>query len=269
MTALNKAFIKAYTKDKPHAQVPRPHFAAQPVVAVEPVAAVQRQAVRETADRIVAEERTRSASSETHAKAVRPFAPSPKHGPTLFGDSTSPQQDDELPSVTKIPLTRAAHVRPAFEVDQFAWPQICKTLSKKIGDQLDAIANSLARTPGGGSQIVGFAGVEHGVGCTTIALTVAHHLCQRKSVASDAAVLLIDADLEHSELATCLGLAPQACWNDTAHGSVPLEDTLIESLSDRMVVMPISAGVRKAMPNTLFSSALESDRTSPLVCRWR
>ena len=257
MTALNKAFIKAYTKDEPHAPVPRPHFAVQPGVEAK------RQAARKSADRIVAEQRTQSAESAANSAAVQLLIPSPTLGPALFAEPTSNREDvaretepvglamnlsdeETLPSVTKIPLASVAHVRATFEVDQVAWPKICPTLSTKIGDELDAVTSAFARPRGGGSQIIGLAGVDRGVGCTTIAITLAHHLCQRRSVAADAEVLIIDANLENSELATSLGLAPQFCWNDTADGSVPLEDALIESLTDRMMVMPLATGAQRS-----------------------
>ena len=87
---------------------------------------------------------------------------------------------------------------------------------------------------------VGIAGIGQGVGCTTITLTLAKHLCQQQSAAPDAELLVIDADIEQSVIANRLGLAPQACWHDTVSGRAPLEDTLIESIDDRMVFIPLA-----------------------------
>jgi Mrp family chromosome partitioning ATPase len=222
MTALDKAFIKAYSQDVAHAPVPKPHFAMQQDGAKRRIAAI------DAADAVVAQTK----------EAVHPLA--------VFAD-----QDHEAEStqVTKIPLTQTAAVQPAavqlamvqpaFEVDQVVWPQVCRTLSSEIGDSLDAMVDQYMGADAGNSQTVGVIGTSQGAGCTTIALLLAQQLCQRDSVAGPAEVLLIDADLRNADLARSIGLAPQSCWNEINDAKAALGDALIESIADQLVVMPI------------------------------
>jgi Mrp family chromosome partitioning ATPase len=209
MTALDKAFIRVYSRDEPHPRVPSPHFKKQPKVAAQQEVAEARQALG---------------------------------APHSLGIYNARAEEDAPPSITKIPLTPAAPLRPAFEVDRVVWPQICGTLSSELGHELDAFLGEFAPRDAGGSRILGLAGTSRGAGSTTIALTLARQLCQHKPRKQQGELLLIDADLQSSELARQLGLALQACWCENASQQGALADSLVESLHDKLVVMSISNG---------------------------
>ncbi len=52
-------------------------------------------------------------------------------------------------------------------------------------------------------------------------------------------VALIEADWSQPQLARRLGLLPQYGWEDVLSGRLPLEEVLIESIAERLVILPV------------------------------
>ena len=52
-------------------------------------------------------------------------------------------------------------------------------------------------------------------------------------------IVLVDADLGEPQLAKRLGLLPQLGWEDVASGRQPVEEVLVESSADNLVVLPL------------------------------
>ena len=52
-------------------------------------------------------------------------------------------------------------------------------------------------------------------------------------------VVLVDANLTNPQVAQSLGLLPEVGWEETLSGRLPLEEVTIESVADRLAVLPV------------------------------
>jgi Mrp family chromosome partitioning ATPase len=138
------------------------------------------------------------------------------------------------PAVAPPPANAPAHFQPAFQVEQFAWSPMANRLSLAAGIQLDRLADGLSAGLAEGHRVVALGACTRGEGCTTLVQCAARRLSQR-----GLKVILVDADFQYPCLARRLGLLPQAGWEDVLIGRVPLEEAIIESLGDRLDVLPL------------------------------
>lgn len=136
------------------------------------------------------------------------------------------------------PAPMAAEVpapfRPAFQVDRFLWAQGCTRLSAAAADQLDRLADGILNRHLPNQRVVGLCGCRRGDGCTTLLLCVG-----RRLAAQGRRVLLVDAHFEQPMLARRLGLLPEAGWEDVLWRGLPLAEATIESLEDRLSLLPL------------------------------
>ncbi len=137
--------------------------------------------------------------------------------------------------------------RAAYEVDHFAWPELCDTLAGQISDQLDPLAEQLLSESALGRKVIGLIGSRTGEGRTTLALVLARRLAD-----SGAKVLLVDADFESPEMAARLGLGIQSGWPQALAGGHSPWEAMIESLDDRLAILPLA-------PRTAFGAAATVD----------
>ncbi len=126
--------------------------------------------------------------------------------------------------------------RPLLEVDRFLWPDDCDRVARTASDQLDGLAEQIADEARLGRKIVGVASCRRGDGCTTLVLSVAPRLA-----ALGFRVLLVDSDFHNPLLARRLGLLPETGWEEVLAGHLPLEEVLVESLQDRLALLPLRA----------------------------
>jgi len=132
-------------------------------------------------------------------------------------------------------------LRPMLQVDAFAWPALLAEGTSRVEAGLDAVAAALV-DPGGRRQtIVAMAGSAAQAGCTTLLLGAAQRLARR-----GARVVLVDADEKKADLSVQLGLAPSLGWEDVAAGRQPLAEALIESVEDRLTLLPLCRPERLA-----------------------
>lgn len=124
--------------------------------------------------------------------------------------------------------------QPAFQVDQFAWSSTAGRMSLTAGIQLDRLAEGLSAGLPEGRKVVALGACCRAEGCTTLAICAARRLAQQ-----GLRVILVDADFHRPCLARRLGLLPQAGWEDVLVGRVPLEEAVIESIRDRLHVLPL------------------------------
>ena len=61
----------------------------------------------------------------------------------------------------------------------------------------------------------------------------------RRLAARGLKVVMVDADFDHPKLARRLGLLPEAGWEEVLAGGLPLAEVLIESLEDRVALLPL------------------------------
>jgi Mrp family chromosome partitioning ATPase len=157
-----------------------------------------------------------AASAAAVAETVAPAAPVVPQQPQIAQDSV------------------AGAFRPALQVDRFLWPNGCVRLNSVAGDQLEHLAAGITQQRLSNARVVGICGSRRGDGCTTLLLCAA-----RRLVARGQRVILIDADFEQPVLPRRLGLLPELGWEDALWRHLPLAEVVIESVEDRMAVLPL------------------------------
>lgn len=131
-----------------------------------------------------------------------------------------------------------AALRPAYEVPQMPWPSVARRLAAEVWQEVEQLSQVAFHVNGrwGGVWLV--TGTRRGEGRTTLALALACHLAQRGRPA-----VLVDVDYAHPQLAQQLGIEPAAACDDVLAGRLPLEEALIESACEPVVLLPLRAGV--------------------------
>ncbi len=124
-------------------------------------------------------------------------------------------------------------LRPMLEVDRVEWPTVVERVDSGSGGPLEPLAEALIRRAAWGMKVVAVTACHRGDGCTTVALAAAHRL-----VREGLRIAVVDADFDDPRLAKRLGLVPQLGWEDALAGRVPLAEVAIESLNDRLIVLP-------------------------------
>jgi len=126
--------------------------------------------------------------------------------------------------------------RPLLQVDEFAWSKKATRLRLAAGIQMDRLADGLANGIAAGQKVVAIGGCGRRQGCTTLLLSTAKRLADR-----GLKVAMVDADVDHPALAGQLGLLPEGGLEEVLAGRLPLEEVVIESLADRVSVLPLAA----------------------------
>jgi len=130
--------------------------------------------------------------------------------------------------------------QPAVRVESFTWPGTCRRLVRQMPNAWDGVVSRLLeQNPMRGSQVVGIAGCRRGAGCTTVLLCLAKRLTEL-----GVSIAMVDADLGRPDLARQLAVAVQSGWDDVLRDGLPLRDVMVESRSDRAVLLP----TREPMP---------------------
>jgi len=159
------------------------------------------------------------------------------HSPAEPSEPSAPAEDSsvEEPRATEHGSDPAKDrvFRPMLEVDRFQWPAVVSRLDTGTGGPLEPLIDALIRGARRGWKVVAVAGCQRGDGCTTAALAASRQLARQ-----GLRVVLADADFQDPRLSKRLGLAPQCGWEEALGGRVPLEEVAIESLFDRLVLLP-------------------------------
>ena len=169
--------------------------------------------------------------TEPEAPPEKPLEPT-SQGPSGRGIGAGPSGDDP-PEVGAIGPDDE-RFQPSFQVDSFAWPSGCTRLSMVAGEQIDQLADSLAGGLEQGHQVVAMSGCRRGDGCTTLLLCVARRLAER-----GLRIAMIDADFDNPLVARRLGLLPEVGWEEIFTARLPVEEVTIESVQDRLAVLPL------------------------------
>lgn len=133
-------------------------------------------------------------------------------------------------------------LRPAYEVPQMPWPSLARRLAVEVWQEIEQLSQAAFQANGrrGGVWLV--TGTRRAEGRTTLALALAYHLAQRGRPA-----VLVDVDYAHPQLAQQLGIEPAAACDDVLAGRLPLEEALIESACEPVVLLPLRAGVSASL----------------------
>jgi len=185
---------------------------------------------------------------------------------TMSPEEAAPTEETispETPSVKErevdpSPSGEAKPFRPMLQVDRLSWPQVCGRMARLAGDQLDGLGEAFLAASARGQKILALAGYRPGEGCTTLLLSVARRLAERGKK-----VVVVDADLGEPQLASRLALLPEAGWEEVVAGQLDLAEVLIESVADRVAVLPW-CGPRSTSGETMLSHPPRPEILEPL-----
>jgi len=153
-------------------------------------------------------------------------------------DAVTPEISAE-PATESIPAT--PRLRAAYEVDRFTWPETCETLAARVGGEADELAHELLAEAALGRKIIAVSGCGRDEGQTTLAFVLA-----RRLATAGAKVALVDANFADPQLAAQLGLVIGIGWESALAlpEKTSLASTMIESLEDRMTIVPLGSRSR-------------------------
>ena len=150
-------------------------------------------------------------------------------------EQTAPADSTAGPDGALLPVGDSQpRIKPAFEVDRFAWPKMCGRLITRTANSLDAIAKGLLAGAREGRKVIAVSGCNRKEGRTTVLLCLAQRLA-----AIGVRAALVDADFESPALAMRLGMAAQLGWDDLAGSDRHISEALIESMQDHLVLLPL------------------------------
>jgi Mrp family chromosome partitioning ATPase len=144
-----------------------------------------------------------------------------------------PESEPIAPAEDVGAAAEPAVFRPMLEVDRVEWPAVVGRIDSGPDSPLEPLAEALIQGAVRGVKVVAVTACHRGDGCTTVVLASAHRLA-----GEGLRVAVVDADFDHPRLAKRLGLSPQVGWEDALNGRVPLAEVAIESLDDRLVLLP-------------------------------
>jgi len=146
-----------------------------------------------------------------------------------------PEESEKLKDKAEPVAQRGTGLEPQLQVDRFLWPRVCQRLSGTAGRALDELAHGLAAMAHRRGRVVAMTACRRGEGVTTLALCAAQRLAR-----AGRRVVLVDADAGHAEMARRLGLLPEFGWEDVLCGRLPLNEVLVQSIDDRMTLLPLN-----------------------------
>jgi len=173
---------------------------------------------------------------ETPPAPATPIEETNKLGPA-YHRVDAPQTPEPPAWAANEPAAKTAPerpFRPLLQVDRFAWPQVCARLAQSAPAELDRLADQLLAAGERGTRVVGLAAASAGSGVSTAVLCAARQLARR-----GVRVALVDGNLADPQLARRLGLLPEFGLEELLAGRQPLEEIVIESAAEPVVVVPL------------------------------
>jgi Mrp family chromosome partitioning ATPase len=147
--------------------------------------------------------------------------------PLPISDVRQPPSDISRP--------RRQEFRPAWQVDRFSWPKVCRRLMARAAEEWDRLADAMLTANARGQKVLAFAGCRRGEGATTLLLCVARRLAERGIKA-----VLVDADLDRPRLAKRLGVQPQLGWDEIESGQyTTLDQAIVEATANNLALLAI------------------------------
>ncbi len=125
---------------------------------------------------------------------------------------------------------------PDWELDRFAWPDLCERLLTAEHRYFQHVGAQLKAATDQSHHVVMISGCRRGEGRTTLALCLA-----RSAAAAGVDVAVVDADWENPQLGTRLGLEPPCGWTEVLAGDATLSEAAVTSVEDRLTLFPLSA----------------------------
>ena len=130
----------------------------------------------------------------------------------------------------------SASPRPALEIDAVRWPAICQQVVARCPDRFASLVEQLRGEVASGTRTLAITGMQRREGRTTLALCLARQLA-----AAGIKVALVDADFANPKLANQLSIGVHRGWEAVLCGEESPWDVMIESLADRISILPLGA----------------------------
>ncbi len=159
-------------------------------------------------------------------------------------DKDEPKEDATAPEELRGNDTEehATWTRPAFEVDQFVWPDVCQMMSERAAAELATVANEVWKRAKSGRNTVAVVGNRPRQGRTSLTLCLARRLAEM-----DLRVAVVDGNFNHPAVAGTLGVATQIGWDDAIANHLAVSEALIESIDDRLTIVPLRSNRSRAI----------------------
>lgn len=235
MSLLDRAFIKAYTKESPAVYQPDP-----PEPGLPPGAYIEvPESPEATSDALS------SPPGEVYQR-IDAAHPSAAPGPHFGQRKKKKKGTASAAACHRVPSPPGPGQRPLdagepsafvadWEVDRFAWPKICTRLLGSQPAYFQAMARQLKANAGVDRQVLMIGGCCRGEGRTTFALCLA-----RSAAEAGVSVGLVDADVGNPQLASRLGIDPAYGWRDVLAGRAPLGEAAVRSLEEPVTLFPLT-----------------------------
>jgi Mrp family chromosome partitioning ATPase len=147
--------------------------------------------------------------------------------------------DEAAPAAAIAPVQaeKETGIQPAFETRRFQWPRNVEVLIAAAGSEFATLVEQLEDRCREGCRTLVVTGTERGEGRTTLVLAIARLAANRglRTVA-------VDLDLQSPQLAEQLGVRPEVGWDDVQAERLSAADALVESLDDRLSLLPLRSG---------------------------
>jgi Mrp family chromosome partitioning ATPase len=163
-----------------------------------------------------------------------PVPPSVSNPQPLTPDPLVPPSPVPAPFPFTVPLSAPREFNPAWQVDHFTWPRLCRRLIARAAEELDRLADALLTASTQGQKVLAIAGCHRGEGATTLLLCAARRLAER-----GVKLVLVDADLSRPRLAKRLGVQPQFGWDETTEEEGRwLDQAIVEATANNLALLP-------------------------------
>jgi len=219
MSAIDQAFIRAYQPDEPN---------IVSTSSAEPAGVSIGHASRG---------RTQQSGDRAYSRRAPHFQLPPDAAAELPAADDALAQRRPLSAFAQPGPTVEARFKPALEVDRFRWSPVCDELVHRHFHHLRPALHTLLAADDAGRSLIGVGAAASGLGCTTVVSCLARLL-----VGAGKSVAIVDGNFAAPGLATHLGLAVETGWEDVLAGSVPLAESVVYSLADRLALLPQRAG---------------------------
>jgi Mrp family chromosome partitioning ATPase len=120
-------------------------------------------------------------------------------------------------------------------VDSFSWPEVVTRLEQSDPGTFRRVGHHLVNANQTGLKVLAVTSGERGVGRSTVAMHMA-----RSAAAAGLKVALVDADAANPSLVDQLRLDVQNGWQDCLFEAVPLEESAVHAVSDKITLFPLT-----------------------------
>lgn len=132
----------------------------------------------------------------------------------------------------------------------WVWPEICEQLDQFTGDGFRQLAKHLQFAAVQGQKVLAFVSSKPGVGRTSVLLTLSRIL----ALEGRTAILLIDADRRHPDLAKLGGQPPKAGLSEVLHGQATARQAIINGTPGNISLLPLLKPQSEGEWSTLTTS---------------